>query len=128
VLLTSNLLLQEIIGTFLFYACAINVTMLKALGTLSTQQLQLTEATMSAIVKFLNYAATHADAELEYIASDMALWIDLDASYLCESKARSTCAGKFFLSNMPRDPSKPPQPQDPEPTPNAPAHVLSSII
>jgi hypothetical protein len=29
---------------------------------------------------------------------------------------------------MPRDPSKPPQPQDPEPTPNAPAHVLSSII
>jgi hypothetical protein len=94
-------LVQEIIGTFLFYARAINVTMLKALGTLSTQQLQPTEATMSAIVKFLNYAATHPDAELEYIASDMALWIDLDASYLCESQACSTCAGTFSLSDMP---------------------------
>ena len=121
-------LVQEIIGTFLFYAHTINVTMLKALGTLSTQQLQLTEATMSAIVKFLNYATTHPDAKLEYIASDMALWIDSDASYLSESKAHLTCAGKFFLSDMPRDPSKPPQPQDPEPTPNAPVHVLSSIM
>jgi hypothetical protein len=60
--------------------------MLKAIGTLSTQQSQATEATMSAIVKFLNYAATHPNAELEYITSDMALWIDSDASYLSESK------------------------------------------
>jgi hypothetical protein len=121
-------LFQEIIGTFLFNARAIDVTMLKALSTISTQQLQPTEATKSAIVKILNYAATHPNAELEYIASDMALWIDSDSSYLSESKARSTCAGKFFLSNMPRDPSKPPQLQDPEPTHNAPVHVLSSMM
>jgi hypothetical protein len=57
-------LVQEIIGTFLFYAHTIDVTMFKALGTLSIQQSQLTEATMSAIVKFLNYAATHPDAKL----------------------------------------------------------------
>lgn len=78
---------QEIIATFLFYARAIDNTMLKALGTMLTQQSKPTEATMTAIVKFLNYAVTHPDAELEYSASDMILWIDLDASYLSESKA-----------------------------------------
>jgi hypothetical protein len=119
---------QEIIGTFLFYARAVDITMLKALGTLSTQQSKPTEATMESIVKFLNYAATHPDAELQYIASDMILWIDSDASYLSEPNARSTCAGAFFLSDSPRDPSKPPQPQDPEPADNAPIHVLCSIM
>jgi hypothetical protein len=52
-----------------------------------TQQSKLTEATMASIIKFLNYAATHADAELQYNASDMILWIDSDASYLSESNA-----------------------------------------
>jgi hypothetical protein len=61
--------------------------MLKALGTMLTQQSKLTEATMASIIKFLNYAATHADAELQYNASDMILWIDSDASYLSESNA-----------------------------------------
>jgi hypothetical protein len=70
----------------------------------------------------------HPDAELEYSASDMILWIDSDASYLSESEARSTCAGIFFLLDNPRDPSKPPQPQDPEPTYNTPVHVLCTSI
>lgn len=104
------------------------ITMLKALGMMSTQQSKPTEATMTAIVKFLNYATMHSDAELEYSESNMILWIDSDASYLSESKAWSTCAGTFFLSDIPHDPSKPPQPQDPEPTPNAPDHVLCIII
>jgi hypothetical protein len=75
---------QEVIGTFLFYARAIDATMLKALGTMSTQQFKPTEATMMSIIKFLNFAATHPDAELQYIASDMVLWIDSDASYLSD--------------------------------------------
>jgi hypothetical protein len=61
--------------------------MLKALGMMSTQQSKPTEATMTAIVKFLNYATMHSDAELEYSESNMILWIDSDASYLSESKA-----------------------------------------
>jgi hypothetical protein len=116
-------LVQEIIGTFLFYARAIDNTMLKPLRTLSTQQSQPTEMTMNAIIKFLNYTATHPNAKLKYTASDMILWIDSDASYLAESKARSTCAKTFFLSDNPANPSKAPQPQDPEATPNAPVHM-----
>ena len=44
---------QEIIGTFLFYARAVDITMLKALGTMSTQQSKPTEATMKASSSFL---------------------------------------------------------------------------
>jgi hypothetical protein len=58
----------------------------------------------------------------------MILWIDSDASYLSESNAWSTCGGYFFLSDNPHDPSKPPLPQDSKPTPNAPIHVLCSIM
>jgi hypothetical protein len=84
---SSKQRVQEIIGTFLFYAWAINLTMLKALGTMLTQQSNLTEATMCSVIKFLNYATTHPDAELQYMASDMILWIESDASYLSESNA-----------------------------------------
>ena len=66
----------------MFYARAVDVTMLKAIGTIATQQSTPTEATMQAVTKLLNYAASHPDAQLQYTASDMILWIDSDASYL----------------------------------------------
>ena len=119
---------QEVLGTFLFYARAVDITMLKAIGTIATQQAKPTETTMKAIVKFLNYAATHPDAELLFKASDMVLWVDSDASYLSESKARSTCAGYHFLSDKPQDPTQPPQPHEPEPMHNAPVHVMCNIM
>jgi hypothetical protein len=119
---------QEVLGTLLYYARAIDITMLKAIGTIATQQANPTEATMKALVKLLNYAATHPDAELRYVASDMCLWNDSDASYLSEAKARSTCAGYHFLSDQPKDPDKPPDPNDPEPMHNAPVHVTCNIM
>jgi hypothetical protein len=82
----------------LFYARAIDATMLKALGTMSTQQSKPTEATMASIIKFLNYTATHPDAELQYISSDMVLWIDSDASYLSEAIQCSIDVCWIFLS------------------------------
>lgn len=54
---------------------------------------------MEGIVKLLNYAASHPDAQIQYRASDMVLWVDSDASYLSETKLRSTCAGYHFLSD-----------------------------
>jgi hypothetical protein len=52
--------LQEVIGTLLFYACAINSTMLVALGTLASAQSQGTEATAKACTPhLLNYCAKH---------------------------------------------------------------------
>ena len=90
---------QEIIGTLLYYALAIDNTMLVALGDLASAQAQPTEATWGKITWILNYAATHPSAEIKYHASDMCLHIHSDASYLSAPKARSRASGFFFLSD-----------------------------
>jgi hypothetical protein len=101
--------LQEIVGVLLFYARAIDSTMLVALGSLAAAQSQGTEATAKAAIHLLNYAATHPDATIRYHASAMFLHIHSDASYLSESKARSRAGGLHFLSDKPNpDPNAPP--------------------
>jgi hypothetical protein len=81
---------QEILGTLLYYDCAIDFTMiLVTIGTLASQQANGTKATVDAIIHLLNYCATHSDATVRYFASDMALHIENDASFLSETKVCS---------------------------------------
>jgi hypothetical protein len=61
--------IQEVIGTFLYYACCINSTMLLALGSLATQQANPMQNTKKLVHQFLNYATTHPDAIITYQAS-----------------------------------------------------------
>jgi len=89
---------QEVIGILLYYARAVDATMLTALGTLATQQANGTQATMEALTQLLNYCATHPHAVIRYQASDMVLWTHSDASYLTAPKGRSHAAGYCFLS------------------------------
>jgi hypothetical protein len=119
---------QQVLGTLLFYARAVDSTMLPAIGSIATQQAKGTKATMKAITQLLNYCATHPDATVRFIASDMVLHIESDASYLSESKARSRAAGYHFLSAKPKDPTKPPQPNDSPPPANGAINVLCQIM
>jgi hypothetical protein len=80
---------QEVLGTLLYYARAVDCTMIPAIGTIATQQAQATTATMKAITQLLNYCATHPNAVVRYYSSDMCLYIESDASYLSETKACS---------------------------------------
>ena len=89
--------LQAIIGTFLFYARAVDSMMLVALGTLTASQTNGTQATLDAAIKLLNYAASHPDAKVRFHTSKMQLHIHSDASYLSEPKARSRSGGYYFL-------------------------------
>lgn len=89
---------QEVVGVFLYYARAVDCTMLAALGSLASQQSKPTENTMARIHQFLDYAVSNQDAVITYRASDMILAAHSDASYLSESKARSRAGGHFFLS------------------------------
>ena len=114
--------LKEIIGVLLYYARAVDSTMLVALGTLAATQAQGTEATMEAAVQLLNYAATHPNATIRYHASDMKLHVYSDASYLSKPKARSRVGGYFYL-----DGKADPQPGKP-PTLNGAIHVKSRIM
>jgi hypothetical protein len=81
--------IQQIIGTLLYYSIAVDPMMLVALSTISAEQTQATTTTAHAVVKFLNYAATHPDATIYYHTSAMVLYLHSDASYLSASKARS---------------------------------------
>jgi hypothetical protein len=92
---------REVVGALLFYARAVDSSILKALGTIASQQAKSTKATMQAVTKLLNYCASNPDTTIRYIASDMILTIDSDASYLSESKSRSTAGGYHYLSNKP---------------------------
>jgi hypothetical protein len=117
--------LQQIIGTLLYYARAVDPTLLVALATLGSAQAKDTEATATATVHLLNYCATNPDACLCYKASDMVLYIHSDASYLSDPKARSRSGGHFFLSDRPADLDQPPTKA---PTPNGPLHTSSVIL
>jgi len=49
---------QEVIGVLLYYARAIDPTMLVALSTLASQQAAGTQATLHALTQLLNYSAS----------------------------------------------------------------------
>ena len=90
---------QNLVGTLLYYARAVDCTLAAALSTISSQQANGTEATKNAYNQLLNYVATHPNATVRYIASDMVLAVHSDASYFSEAKARSHSGGHFYLTN-----------------------------
>ena len=118
--------LQQILGTLLYYARAVDNTMLVAISTLASVQAQGTKATMDAAIHLLNYCATHPNATIRYKASDMVLHVHSDASYLSVYGARSRVGGYFFLSTTPPPTGYQPT-SDPPPT-NGPVHVNSIIM
>jgi hypothetical protein len=120
--------LQQIIGIFLYYARAIDSTMLVALGIFASAQTKGTGATTIAVTHLLDYCASHPDAILCFSASQMALHDHSNASYLSEKKARSRAGGIFFLSNKLTPPDKAPLPDAILPPNNGAIHVHSSIM
>ena len=95
-------LVQQIAGTLLYYAIAVNVSMLVAFYSIVTTQSQGTNNTYDKTLWLINYAAMYPDATIRYSASDMILHNNSDASYLYEQKDRSRAGGHYFL--RPRSP------------------------
>ncbi len=81
--------IQEVIGTFLYYARCANSTMLAALGSIATQKANPTKNTLKKVQQLLDYSSTHPDAIVTYHASDMVLAGHSNTSYLSKSKAHS---------------------------------------
>lgn len=122
---------QEVLGTLLFYARAVDSTMLVAIGDIATQQAKGTKATMKAIIYLLNYCATHPGAIIRYHASDMCLHVDSDASYLSVSKAHSRIAGFHYRSSHPDSDTKATESHTPPPTNGAiltPCQILKEVV
>ena len=88
--------IQKIVGTLLYYALAVDETMLVALGMIADQQANATQATSKYVTHLLHYCNTHSNAKVRYHASDMILNIYSDAYYNSEAKARSRAGGNFI--------------------------------
>jgi hypothetical protein len=83
----------------MYYARAVDPTVLMPLNDIATEQTKATEKTQAATNQMLDYLATHPDATIRHHASDMIFHIHSDASYLSVSNARSRLGGMFFLGN-----------------------------
>ena len=94
--------IQEVLGTLLYYARAVDPTLLVTVSSLARQQKDPTVKTMDAINHLLDYCATHPNAVTRFHASDMVLHVESDASYLSETDAKSRAAGYHYLSVDPK--------------------------
>ena len=94
--------IQRIVGSILYYARAVDMTVLMALSTIASEQTTGTERTMEKAIQVLDYLATHPNAKVKFRASDMVMNIHSDASYLTEPKARSRACGHFFMGWLPK--------------------------
>jgi hypothetical protein len=114
-------LIQQITGTLLYYARAVDPTMLVALNEIGHEQAQPTQQTKHKIQHLLDYATTHPEATIQFYKSDMILWIDSDAAYLVAPQARSRVGGYFKMSARPQQPIQ-------NPPNNGPIHVESTLL
>jgi hypothetical protein len=83
----------------LYYARAVDPTVLMPLNDIVTEQKKAADKTQAATNHLLDYIATYPDATIRNRASDMILYIHSDASYLSVSNARSHLGGLFFCGD-----------------------------
>ena len=95
--------IQQVVGSFLYYARAIDMTILHALSAIAAEQSSPTERTLQRVRQFLDYMHTHPNAVIRFRSSDMILNVHSDASYLTASRARSRAGGYFFLGSLPKN-------------------------
>ena len=94
-------LVQQVVGSIIYYANGVDLTALAGLLTLASEQAKATGQTVENMGQMLNYLSTNPDATLRYYASDMILNIHSDASYLSEQNGRSRASGHYFMGWMP---------------------------
>lgn len=84
-------------GTFIFYAWAVDGTSLVALTSLVAEQAKPTKRTMKKCLHFLDCTAMQDIVVVAYKAHDMVLAIHNNASCLSESQACSQAGCHFYV-------------------------------
>ena len=79
------------------------MTVLVGLSLIVVEQTKATDKTMGRCIDLLNYLATTQDAKVQFHASDMAMNIYSNASYLSETKSHSQACSNFFMGWMPKN-------------------------
>ena len=91
--------IQEIVGSLLFYARGVDVTLLPTVNLIASLQSAPIEQVEEIADRLLRYCARYPNNELVYHACDMTLFIQADASYLSRPKARSVAGGICYLGS-----------------------------
>jgi hypothetical protein len=91
--------LQQLTGTLLCYARAVDPTLIITINVLASEQSKATSDTAYKVIKLLNCCNTHPETKIRYHASDMILYIHSDASYLSEKEAKSRAGGLFYMGS-----------------------------
>ena len=94
---------QQVIGTCLYYARAVDCTILPAISSIASTQAKATEETERRVKQLLDYLATLPNAKVRFHASKMVLNVHSDASYLSEPGAKSRAAGIYFMGDVPEN-------------------------
>ena len=89
--------IQRVLGSFLYYARAIDLTIVHALSAIASEQAKSIKQTLTRAHQLLGYMTTNPDAVVRFYASDMILKLHSDASYLSAGKGRSRAGEYFFL-------------------------------
>jgi len=95
--------IQRVVGSILYYARAVDITVLMALSFIAIEQSKCTTNTIEKAEQLLDYLATYPDATIRFQASDMIMIVHSDASYLSELDARSRACSHFFMGWSPKD-------------------------
>jgi hypothetical protein len=91
--------LQQIMGTLLYYARAVDPTLIMPINVLASEKSKATAVTADKVIKLINYCNTHPETKIRYHASNMILHIHSDASYLSENEAKSRSGGFFYMGS-----------------------------
>jgi hypothetical protein len=91
--------LQQLGGTLLYYARAVEPTLIMPVNVFASEQTKATAATADKTIKLLNYSTTHPETNLNYHVSDVILSIHRDVSYLSEREAKSRAGGFFYMGS-----------------------------
>jgi len=89
--------IQEIVGSLLYYAQAVDSKLLVALSAIAARQAYATVATEQAVHLLLDYVATYPADGIVYRSSDMVLCAHADAGFLNETYSRSRAGAHIFL-------------------------------
>ena len=88
------------VGSFLYDACALNITMLPVLNQIASQGGQPTQH----IIRnqcLIDYNKIYFNAYLRFYTSDMQLLVDSDAAHIVPPKPRIRISGYFRLISTP---------------------------
>ena len=90
--------IQQILGTLLYSARAVDPAILAAIKDIAYQQAKPTAATTNHLCQLLDYEASNPNVTIRFGASGMVLHTHSDGSpYLTAPCSRSRAAGYFFL-------------------------------